>query len=285
MRRNLHSLFGRRRPDGEPAAWWHAQDLNDEDRHGRRRFWKHARCWFHWYGFAPGERSHKCVGFEWNLWKPHDPWPKVQFTVNDTFGDDFDLTASLSVPWLFSFYVNVEGFFPDRLKRWIGYGRQTGVSLYEEYLWINFWWSDPAETWGESKNRFPSFHITFDWKSFLFGKTIYTRETLTDWADIQVPLPEATYPAKARIERQTWRRSRWPGKRVRVYANIESERGIPVPGKGENSWDCGEDAIMGLGSEPTLAAAVAQYVKSVLETRERYGGSINWRPRERAESE
>lgn len=281
MRKSLHSLFGRRRIDGEPIAWWHAQDLNDEDRHGRRRYWKHGRCWFHWHGLAPGERGHKCLVFEWNLWKPHDPWPKLEGTVNDTFGEDYDLSASVSFPWLFSFYWNVQGFFSRRLKERLGHGRQTGFSLHEEYLWINFWWSDPSETWGESRNRFPSFHLTFDWKRFLMGRMIFDHEILTDWQDVQVALPEATYPAKVRIERRTWRRSRWPGRRVKTTADIRSERGIPVPGKGENSWDAGEDAIMALGSsEPTAAAAVAQYVKTVLETRERYGGSIDWQPSE-----
>lgn len=53
---------------------------------------------------------------------------------------------------------------------------------------------------------------------------------------------------------------------------------VPFPGKGENSWDCGEDAIMGAGAdEPTPEAAVASVVKSALRNRRRYGGE-GWKP-------
>ncbi|HET7101595.1 MAG TPA: hypothetical protein VFJ52_10630, partial [Terriglobia bacterium] len=182
---------------------------------------------------------------------------------------------------------------------WEGDERSFSVELYQEYLWIEFFWSDPAWTWGENKNRFPAFRISFDWQDFLFGKQQHKLEWLAvphaqgrksdvgfwwdadteeNWRPISIPLPEGSYAARYRLERRTWWRARWPRKLVKVAADIDIPGGLQIPGKGENSWDCGEDAYFGLGcretDEPSIIAACVQ---KVMATRERYGG-INWRP-------
>jgi hypothetical protein len=112
------------------------------------------------------------------------------------------------------------------------------------------------------------------------GGTKYKDEVIETHPAL-VTMPEGHYEAVVTIHRATWTPKRWPFSlfpKVRVDSRIEVEGGVPVPGKGENSWDCGEDAIMSTGSStPTVAAAVAAITKSALETRERYGGR-NWLP-------
>ena len=56
-------------------------------------------------------------------------------------------------------------------------------------------------------------------------------------------MPEGKYPAHVKRERRTWKRPRWFTPLVRGYWDVDVESGIPVPGKGENSWDCDDDAI------------------------------------------
>ncbi len=97
--------------------------------------------------------------------------------------------------------------------------------------------------------------------------------------DVLVPMPEGTYPAVVTIEQRTCRRARipWPT-HVSRSAGITIPGGIPVPGKGENSYDCGDDGIYGTGSsEPSVAAAIASAVRAATEHRLRYGGP-EWKP-------
>lgn len=280
MRKSLVSLFGRRRADGDRIAGWHAQNLN-ERRHGPDGpMWRHGRAWFHWWGLKP-ELSRLCLGVEWVIWRPRDCWFRARLSINDAFGEDYDLSGSLSLPWLGAFYWYWEGLWPKCLERRLPKDKEFKVELYQEYLWVDFWWSDPAMNWGRNTNRFPAFHLSINWKDLLLGKERHELKHLTDWQEIVVPMPEGSYRGKVRIEQRTWSRPRWPWKRVRTAADIDMIEGVPVPGKGENSWDCGEDAIMGMGSEPTVPDAIAAVVRSALRDRERYGGSVDWRPRER----
>jgi hypothetical protein len=75
------------------------------------------------------------------------------------------------------------------------------------------------------------------------------------------------------LERFETRRARWPwAYGVRESSWIEMPNPPQFAGKGENSWDCGDDGIYGAGSrEVTAAGALGDYVKAVLRNRERYG--------------
>ena len=84
-----------------------------------------------------------------------------------------------------------------------------------------------------------------------------------------VPMPEGLYRAKATHERRTWKRPRW-FRRVRDSVWLDIEPGIPHAGKGENSWDCGDDALFGIGGD-TLVDAIQNARKSVTESRRKYG--------------
>lgn len=153
------------------------------------------------------------------------------------------------------------------------WSREIGVSFHSGTIWLSLW--KPDGHWSSTEPKWWSFSL--DLVDLTLGRSKYSKRIIATH-DATVPMPEANYPAKVTIEEATWRRPRWPFKSTHLSALIEVESGVPIPGKGENDWDCGEDAIFATGSsDPTVPGAVAALVKSALETRERYGGR-NWQP-------
>lgn len=116
------------------------------------------------------------------------------------------------------------------------------------------------------------------WARWVLGPEVASR-TVVSKRRVLVPMPEGLYPGVVRIERvPVWKRPRWPGKRVRVWSWIRMEVPVPVPGKGENSWDQGDDAIGATGGgKATVESAVAAVVESALRIRSAYGGE-GWVP-------
>lgn len=54
---------------------------------------------------------------------------------------------------------------------------------------------------------------------------------------------------------------------------IEPDKPVPVPGKGESDYDCGDDAIYSISTGgQSVESAVAKMVESALRDRRRYGG-------------
>jgi hypothetical protein len=86
-------------------------------------------------------------------------------------------------------------------------------------------------------------------------------------------LPEGLYRLVISEQQATWQRPRWPWpSRVSRSFDIEAIRPPMFAGKGENSWDCDDDAIFGMTStERTAGGAVGDYVGRVLSRRRRYG--------------
>lgn len=53
-------------------------------------------------------------------------------------------------------------------------------------------------------------------------------------------------------------------------------KGVPYEGKGENSWDCGEDGIFGIGTDkPSYPALIARVVEHVLSQRKKRDGNMD----------
>ncbi len=86
----------------------------------------------------------------------------------------------------------------------------------------------------------------------------------------------------ATVSRVRWHHSRLPRGRWLYRADIEIPGGIPIPGKGENSWDCEDDAIYAQTqpvspTSPCLREIVDDLALSVLRRRMQYA-SLSWRP-------
>lgn len=94
-----------------------------------------------------------------------------------------------------------------------------------------------------------------------------------------VPMPEGDYAATwqevTTITRYTAPlgrlRDRIRGPRTHRYIRLDIPGGIPVWGKGENSWDCGMDGTCGTSGE-TVHEAIKHAIDSTMRSRKRYGG-------------
>lgn len=101
---------------------------------------------------------------------------------------------------------------------------------------------------------------------------------------VELHFLEADYPATVILTTDTWKRPRWHWPLVVERAEVDVPGGVPIPGKGENSWDIDDDATFSLVTPAsTVEEAVQKFYDTVNERRARYGGR-NWTPEKRVQS-
>lgn len=101
---------------------------------------------------------------------------------------------------------------------------------------------------------------------------------------VLIPMPEKNYLATVELRDHVSWYKRFPFWAQRIeHANIDIPGGIGFPGKGENAWDCGDDAIFAMSCPARTAEdAIGKVVASVLRDRQRYGGTYEFTPLETA---
>jgi hypothetical protein len=249
----------------------HSQNLNEHPGGRKGPMLLAGRAWL-W--LREDERGNSPrIGVEWRLARLG---LGARLTIEALHGDD-DFTLSLQVPGI-ALYLSPEGVLP----RWVPRPRRDahtiGFSVHDGGVWWDVWQNDVEWRSGTPRWR----HGHFNPADWLLGRPVYAKRVLkTEQAE--VPMPEGCYPATVELREDTWKRPRWPWPRRLLRADIAVEKGVPHPGKGENAWDCGEDATYDLTTPAqTVEEAVAKLVQSVLRDRRRYGG-LNWRPAAAAE--
>lgn len=250
---------------------FHWQNLNEQpgDRVGPPT---QGRCWWHFLGGV--------LGLEWYL-------GRMGLAVG-LESDDEAVKFHIAIP-LLNLWVVLENFGwvrffqPKEYRKtdypglapgyWTVKHRDISFSVSDGgirvRLWANPWeWSSTDPQWK---------HLNLDFADTLFGRSKYARRELSVIETV-IPMPERSYPATIKLCEDSWSRPR--GRTVYLLrADIDVPGGIPHPGKGENAWDCGEDATYSLCCPAkTAEEAVASMVETVLQSRRRYGGSINWIP-------
>jgi hypothetical protein len=151
----------------------------------------------------------------------------------------------------------------------------VSVRIHGGSIWWELW--QKRHEWHSSTPRWRSgnFNPT-DWA---LGRRVYSEQIVEGPVEVVVPMPEGSYPAIVTIKLCTWKRPRWAWPTHRHTYNIdvlkpdgEPNGYIPVPGKGENSWDCGPDGIFSQsGSGRTIESAIAGIVGGSLAERRRRG--------------
>lgn len=226
-------------------------------------------------------------------WKLGDFSCGIGLSIETTEGNE--ATFHLALPWLFSIWLT------HSVPRWLirvllpvqsegeGYtlynDREIRVTVHHGALWWHLWMHPMGGLDGYGGKRPRWRDGNFDPLDFLFGTYKSETETLIEPFDVSVPMPEGVYPAKLkqeehRVKRRRW--PRWPFNRTWVSWDFEIDCGIPYYGKGENSWDCGDDGTFGLHfsvkQARTAPEAIGYLVGTVLRSRDRYGPkSLKWR--------
>lgn len=222
-------------------------------------------------------------------------------------GEERDLMFNAGLPLLGSVYVSFRGWTPNRVRSWLrkraearaqelcegasyqkvyayqldwfGLGVTTGLSLFEDHLTLRIF-SDNDRTHG--------WYWSVFLKDAVLGRETYTTTALTTFKET-VRMPEGAYDANVKVSKVT-RTRRFTGTKRSLRFSVEVEEGVPMAGKGENSYDCGEDAtysisfpeiaddVLNNANLVTLAASYAeQFAKAVCETRQRRQGHV-WPP-------
>ncbi|HEU4751890.1 MAG TPA: hypothetical protein VFU47_02200 [Armatimonadota bacterium] len=254
--------------------WWHWQSLN-ECKCGRElNPIPHGRAWVHF--------GDNCFGWEWVLGRFR---LGCGLDVDGGCGGEHALSGHLHLP-LFSLYWHLDEVCPRRCRRAFGEwwkrkwgydGRSTGLEVHNGAIWGKLW--APEHGWDRGQPRWMDW--SFNPADFFLGRHRHSKRLLSVVTG-DLHLPEGDYPVKITLTESTWKRPRWPFVKRGRYAEVEPEEPVPIPGKGENSWDCGDDAIYSM----SLSAATAQeagdrFVASILERRARHGGP-DWRPQHRS---
>jgi len=257
----------------EPVARfrWHWQNLTKDD--GKGKFPWHGRAWFTCNHNDPKCRLETTINPEWNIGE----WElRLSFGVSEDCENTIHWSAA--VPGV-SLHVGVDSVPLSRFisKHW-GTGeypflhRSFRFYIHDWGVWLTLWedenqsrWSDP---WWQ---RIHHFSIP----DFFLGKSQYSNVEIETFQDVLIPMPEGSFRATMTYEISTWKRPRWKPV-IRKFTRIRIELDAPkFPGKGENSWDCGDDAIWEMSVEGhSLPKAIGGYVQQVMEYRlKRQGGS------------
>jgi len=265
---------------GNASVWAHWQNLNEDARgNAEGRLPWHGRAWLH----VGGHRGDS-FRVEWNLWSK-----TCGIGVTTERGGDDTIAGHVAFPPV-AFYFGAE-LRKDRLVRriadWVSeksadmFGRReskwsgsrTSLRIFDGAIWWQLFADDRGWTCDRPRWR------DGNWKpadTFL-GKTKYTRLVVEDAKEVLVPMPERAYAGTVLLTEDTWKRPRWFAK-TKLFATVEMTEPVPIPGKGENSYDCGEDAIHSASvSARTVEDAIVEVVRSALRTRKRHGGT-NWLP-------
>lgn len=217
-------------------------------------------------------------------------------TDHVTFGVSLDADEpSINVkaaagPWV-SFKIPIPSKIRDRLAalvlRGVPHERYDDADVFEvSFHHGSVWWSigHTTDAWSSKTPRWR--HGSWNLVNALLGETKRTREVLAV-RDVEVPMHEGTYQWTVEMVEDTFSRPRWPWPKKwhGVEARAKEGQQIPFPGKGENSWDCDDDALFSVSGEGrTIADAVTKVVGSVLRNRLRYGGRLTFQPKPEAKA-
>lgn len=259
----------------EPRLHWHHHQYDDTGHaHHHRAAFTIRGVGRHWQGDPARDRSDVVFGAELLLLPHHGHgvgWRVKWGTNASETTPDF----ALHLGRLGSVWVQTAGLVPWRwLERTKPDGkvdydsRVFGVVVDGEHFEVQVW--DTKMMWSRAQPWWQ--HVYVRWDRLLFGKSD-TKARLVQRGSAIVHMPEASYPATNEITEYTERWQRFRRPRTWMTTTISVEGGIPIPGKGENSWDCGDDAIYSSSSPgDNLRDAIEGYRTSVLRTRARYGG-------------
>lgn len=241
--------------------WWHWQNLN-ERKNGSKGWaiWS-GRAWLHFFAWV--------INWEWHLW---DKTCHVGVNLGGKIGGDELATFMLAFPPV-SLFLTIDA--PSRSWLWRlmpSRGRECKLAIHGWAIWLNPW--SREHEW-ISKDPWYVRGLTFHIDDFIWGKSKYTKTEPRPSERITIELDGREYHGTATFERSVRKRPRWFAKvRESTWISMDPRDGLPHAGKGENGWDCGDDALCGWGVDGVdVEAAIADGIRRVLKYRKRYGNA------------
>lgn len=166
-------------------------------------------------------------------------------------------------------------------------GKEWGISFWDGHLKLA-WACDDSEMHYDGKGGRGRPKCGWQWSCFLmdviFGRCKYTREETARQTRI-LTMPEGKYQAACVVTHATWRRARWPWwplTRTRDRLEAEFDPPVGLPGKGENSYDCDDDATYSVTmplKHGDIQATLNAFALDTLRERQQRGG-LTWQPQD-----
>lgn len=147
----------------------------------------------------------------------------------------------------------------------------------QAWAWACDSYKPRALTWRDRLHEWPGlrFKVRLRVRDLLLGKKVYSQR-VAKVKEVVVPLDGREYPATWSLTVSEWKRPRWPWPTVRYGSTLDVPHPPAFAGKGENSWDCGDDGFFSQSSNAkTPSEAIGSYVAGVLRQRERHGHPSN----------
>lgn len=200
-------------------------------------------------------------------------------------GDDHDVTATLTFPHVGYLAVSLVGV-PKPLMAKLGFTgkwsdkREISLRVFDHGIWWSLWMNPDVWKSTDPKWRKGAWHPL----DTIFGIQKLSREDKDAPVTVMIPMPEGQYTASVQMSTRYYTRPRWPfevGPSILFVKqrshDTEIPGGIPEPGKGENSYDCGDDALFASsGPAESVEDAIGKVVASVLRTRMKRQGHYGW---------
>lgn len=221
-----------------------------------------------WWWHLRSERRPACIHVEFYWWSRH-----CGFTLG-TDDEGWNLSLRL-LP--FALYLSLEGLglwqprkkhiftWDNNREVWLPDRREFDVSVSDWTIRFALW-----GRWGEWNTRDPWWirGVSLDLQRLVLGKRVYVAQFVRQ-ENVRIAMPEGAYRGVATVELVTRGFARW-FKRTAEEVSLEIPKGIPFAGKGENSWDCGDDGLHGIGGS-SVEDAIARAQAAVQESRRRHG--------------
>lgn len=269
-----------------PFSWWHFQRLGKDKGQSLLRY---GRAWWHLF------RDNLTLHAEWEFFGRSSTGANFLFAAEEK-----DFQIHVAIKHLFSIWLTIEYFTPLRKlfkEIYGGFGYETGFGFYDEAIWVRVaynemggarqalrWLPNWLSVWSADRSsssrwlRGFGFYFSFHYLDMLLGRRNYSAVEIGKPVEMDIVIhPDTTilghkYKALVQMKECTWKRARWPFPERLHRAEIECVPPIPIPGKGESSWDLEDDATHSMTCvADTPEQAVEKLVASVLERRQKYG--------------
>lgn len=251
---------------------------------------------FRWWWHMPFKwKNRGCLNIELSHQFRKHPHCLLSFCIADEPGIGF----SLAVPFLFYFHIAVEHNLVYKLTNYFGRNskpfrmpdgrmvtssenREVRFAVHDWSLWWEIWRDSSSWDSGTPKWRSGVFHPL----DALFGRMVHEEKICCHNLG-QLNMPEMAYQVLIEwsdITRYRKRWKAWPFLEKYQRSDLVPQFPIPHPGKGENSYDCGEDATFSMSCQAdSNYDALNKLYNSVMRSRERHGNCSDpmaWRPEE-----